>query len=242
MRSLRQEGDVIAFRLRRTYLYTAVGALAGFAGGFTLATILASSGAKSVPRNPVRRQELSAKPAPVAAIEVGTEGRPSRGATDAPVTIVEFTDYECPFCRRHFQYTLPALLAVYGDKIRYVVRNYPIASLHPRAPKAAEAAECAHDQDTFWQYHDLLLRQGTMLDVNTLKRYAAGLQMDTAVFNRCLDTGAKAAVVRQDVLDASGYGVRGTPAFFVNGHLLAGAKPFEVFASYIDAALEGRSP
>lgn len=229
---------MIAFRLRKTHVHAAVGALAGFVIGFTLATVLANS----APRNQARQQESSARPAPVAAIQVATEGRPSRGAADAPVTIVEFTDYECPFCRRHFRYTMPAVLAVYGDKIRYVVRNYPIASLHPHAPKAAEAAECASEQGAFWQYHDLLFGEATTLDVESLKRYAAELQMDTAAFNRCLDTGAKAAVVRQDKLDASAYGVRGTPAFFLNGRLLRGAKPFEVFASYIDAALEGRTP
>lgn len=106
---------------------------------------------------------------------------------------------------------MPALLAVYGSKLRYVIRNYPIPSLHPDAPKAAEAAECSHEQKAFWPYHDRLFR-ATRLEEVSLKRYAAELRLDTAAFNRCLKSGAKAEIVAQDVREARAHGVRGTPA------------------------------
>jgi protein-disulfide isomerase len=210
----------------------------GFIVGFAVADLLfgPEAGARRAPEQPV---EAAGPPIDVG--EIPTAGRPSRGSQTAPVTIVEFTDYQCPFCRRHFQTTLPALLAVYGDSVRYVIRNYPIPSLHPDAPKAAEAAECSHDQGMFWRYHDHLFRV-TELDQRSLKQYAAELGLDTVAFNRCLDTGAKAALVAQDVRDARGYGARGTPAIFVNGRLFAGAKPFEVFAAYIDSLLSRPSP
>lgn len=216
-----------------------VGLLVGFVAGFAVASALPGRGVASARRNPPQLEEPGL--GPVVAPDIAVARRPSRGTAGAPVTIVEFTDYECPFCRRHVQRTMPALLAVYGSRIRYVVRNYPIASLHPDAPKAAEAAECSHEQGRFWPYHDRLFR-ATQLDEGSLKRYAAELRLDTAAFNRCLDTGAKAEVVAQDVREARAYGARGTPAFFINGRLLVGAKPYEVFAAYIDAVLEDRSP
>lgn len=230
--------DGTPIRISRSYLYAAAGALVGFVAGFGVAALLMGSGAFAG-RGAARSPDPAGPP-----IEVGiipTAGRPSRGSPAAPITIVEFTDYQCPFCRRHFQSTLPALLAVYGDRIRYVVRNYPIPSLHPDAPKAAEAAECSHDQGGFWPYHDRLLRAAE-LDPRSLKRYAAEGGLDTVAFNRCLDAGVKTRLVAQDVRDARSYGARGTPAIFVNGRLFAGAKPFEILSAYLDSLLSRPAP
>ncbi len=231
-------GDRIRLRIGRGYLYAGAGALVGFLAGFGLALLLYRPGVVTR-RGPPRLAEAAGPPINVGVIP--TAGRPARGSPSAPVTIVEFTDYQCPFCRRHFQVTLPALLAVYGPRVRYVIRNYPIPSLHPDAPKAAEAAECSQDQGKFWPYHDRLFRANE-LDPGSLKRYAAEVGLDTVRFDRCLDSGAKAALVAQDVRDARGYGARGTPAVFVNGRLFAGAKPFEVFAAYIDSLLSRAGP
>lgn len=230
-------GDTGSPRVGRGSWHAAALVVAGFAVGFGVAALLfrAGTGAQRSP---------AAQPPPGPPIEVGdipTSGRPARGSPAARVTIVEFTDYQCPFCRRHFHATLPAILAVYGDRIRYVIRNYPIPSLHPDAPKAAEAAECSHDQGKFWPYHDRLFRAGE-LDQRSLKRYAVEVGLDTAAFNRCLDTGAKAPLVGRDVRDARGYGARGTPAIFVNGRLFAGARPFEVYAAYLDSLLSRAGP
>jgi protein-disulfide isomerase len=175
------------------------------------------------------------EPSPPTTVKVSVSGRPSRGPEGAKVTVVEFTDYECPFCKRHFNETYPALIAAYEGRIRYVVRNFPLAR-HPLAPKAAEAAECAHEQGRFWEYHDVLFRTEA-LDLESLKRHATGLGLDRSRFDQCLDSGAKAEVVRQDMEDGRRYGVSATPTFFINGEKLTGAKSLDVFRKMIDDRL-----
>ena len=169
-------------------------------------------------------------------VRVETEGRPSRGSADAAVVIVEFTDYACPFCRRHADSTLTPLLRQYGDRIRYVVRNYPIPSLHPDAPAAAEAAECAADQGRFWPYHDRLF-QLPGHDRASLVSLAREVGLDGRRFARCLDSGEKAAVVARDMRDGAAAGVTGTPTFFVNGRPVEGYVPVATFTRLIDEIL-----
>ena len=170
-------------------------------------------------------------------IAMSVDGRPFLGPEDAAVTVVEFTDYECPFCSRHFRQTLPDLLREYEGQVRYVVRNYPIDILHPNAQKAAEAVECAYDQDKFWEYHDLVFDNQDSLDTISLKKYAADLALDTSEFELCLDSDVKSEVVLQDRLDGREYGVTGTPTFFINGVIMVGAQPLSRFKTLIDAAL-----
>jgi protein-disulfide isomerase len=165
-------------------------------------------------------------------------GRPYLGPANAPVTFVEFTDYECPFCGRYFQETYPTLLAVYGDRIKFAIRNFPLMSIHPRAAKAAEAAECAADQDRFWEYHDMLFENQDALGVASLKQYATDLGLSRVRFAECLDSGEKAAVVAADVRDGRAYMLNGTPTFFVNGRRIVGAQPLAVFELYIEQALQ----
>ena len=169
-------------------------------------------------------------------MDVGYEGRPYRGPADAPVVLVEFADYECPFCGRFFRETYPTLISEYGDRMRYVFRNYPLSNLHPNASKAAEGGECAFDQDMFWEYHDLLLQRQAALDVPSLKRYAAELGLDLERFSTCLDSGQKIDVVATDLQDGLGYGVTGTPTFFINGRKLVGAQVLPVFRNLIEQA------
>ncbi len=173
-----------------------------------------------------------------AAADFAGEARPSRGPADAPVTVVEFTDYQCPFCMRHFRQTYPLLLREYGDRVRYVVRNFPVIQ---NSAKAAEAAECAFDQGKFWDYHDRLFAGDRSLDRETLERYAEEVGLDKALFNECLESGRKSPVVRRDIEDGRRFGVGGTPAFFINGRVLIGAQPFEVFQYYIEEALREAS-
>lgn len=174
----------------------------------------------------------------VAGVELAPSGRPYRGPEDALVTIVEFTDYQCPFCRRHFEETLPLILRDYGERVKYVVRNFPIVQSHPSAARAAEAAECAFDQGRFWPYHDLLFRNPTALDAASLKRYARDVGLDMQRFTRCLDSREKSSVVARDLRDAERLGLRGTPTFFINGRILVGAQPYPVFRAYIEDAFE----
>ena len=168
-------------------------------------------------------------------VEVESEGYPAQGPADAPVTIVEFSDFECPFCSRVVP-TLERVKEEYGDKVRLVFRHFPL-SMHPNAPKAAEASMCAHDQGKFWQMHDLMFEEQKQLSVVDLKSKAERLELDTEQFNQCLDSDKYADEVQQDMQAGQQAGVTGTPAMFVNGRLVSGAVPFEQIAPVIDSEL-----
>jgi protein-disulfide isomerase len=168
---------------------------------------------------------------------VKTDGFPTRGNAAAPVTIVEFSDFHCPFCRAA-QPTLSALLAKYPDKVRVVYRHFPLDSLHPEARQAAEASWCAEQQNKFWQYHDRLYANGPDGSAQTLERIATEAGLDTASFKTCVaGTDAKAAVQR-DVDEGVRFGVDGTPGFFVNGRMLSGNQPMQTFVTMIDDELK----
>jgi protein-disulfide isomerase len=160
---------------------------------------------------------------------------PAKGPEGAPVTIVEFSDFQCPFCSRA-KTTVDDVVKQYGDKVRLVFRHFPL-SFHQEAPKAAEASACAADQNKFWEYHDKLFANQAALKVDDLKKAAADLGLDTARFNECLDSGKKAELVKKDTTDGEKAGVTGTPAFFINGIVLSGAVPAEEFKAIIDAEL-----
>lgn len=176
------------------------------------------------------------EPPPVVRVDVSTDGAPFRGAADAPVTLVEFSDFHCPFCKRT-QETLNQLLQRYAGKVKLVYRDFPLDSLHPQARQAAEAARCAHDQGKFWEYHDELFAHAPKAASDDLRRYAEQVKLDVAKFENCLSTGAHKAAVQKDVEEATRLGVTGTPAFFVNGRSLTGAQPFEAFARIIEEEL-----
>jgi len=166
------------------------------------------------------------------------EGRSVHGPEDAPVTIVEYTDYQCSFCRRYNRQILPRILEAYDGRIRYIVRHFPLLGLHPLAPAAAEAAVCADRQDTFWEYHDLLFAQEKGLEPESLLAYADEAGLDQGAFEECMESGSAVPVVQEDMERGASYGVRGTPAFFINGRVIFGAQPLEAFQRTIDAALE----
>jgi len=165
------------------------------------------------------------------------EGRTAHGPVDAPVTIVEYTDYQCAFCRRYNMLILPQILDEYDGKIRYLIRHFPLAQLHPAAARAAQAAVCAEDQDRLWPYHALLFEQSQGLSEESLFAYADEVGMNRGEFEDCLDSDASAQVVAEDIERGATYGVRGTPAFFINGRVVYGAQPMEAFRQTIDAAL-----
>ncbi|HYM26040.1 MAG TPA: thioredoxin domain-containing protein [Vicinamibacterales bacterium] len=162
-------------------------------------------------------------------------GSPSKGPANAPVEIVEFSDFQCPFCLRAHP-TVTQVLNTYGDKVHFVYRHYPLPG-HPNARPAAEAASCAAEQGQFWLYYDRLFADQTKLDDANLKKSAADLGMDAARFNACVDTRKYKAAVDADVAAGQEAGVDGTPAFFVNGRLLSGAQPFDQFKKLIDEEL-----
>ena len=179
------------------------------------------------------------RPSPVPMAEL-VAGQPAYGAPDAPVTIVEFSDFECPYCRRFFHDTLPALHRRYVDtgQVRMIFRDFPLDEIHPNARKAAEAAECARDQGQFWEMHGLLFSHGVAGGVSQFKALAGELGLSGAQFDDCLDSGRKAPLVQADYEAGLAAGVRGTPGFVINGVVIAGAQPIEVFEQVIAAALE----
>ena len=161
-----------------------------------------------------------------------------RGNFDAPVTIVEFSDFECPYCERHYG-TLQQVLKDYGDKVRLVYKHFPL-SFHPQAEKAAEATECASEQGKFWEMHDKIFENQALLQggVTQLKAWAQDLKLNTGAFNTCLDSGKMAQMIAQDQQEGSTKGVDGTPGTFINGQFVeGGAIPYTSFKLLIDAAL-----
>jgi predicted DsbA family dithiol-disulfide isomerase len=160
---------------------------------------------------------------------------PARGLRTAEVTVVEFSDFQCPFCARVTP-TLKRLEEKYKDRVRIVFRDYPLP-MHRDAPKAAEAARCAAEQGKFWEMHDALFANQKELGVADLKRHATRIGADAPAFDACLDSGKTADAWRADLKDGEAYGVSGTPTFFVNGRVLSGTPSFEAFAEVIDEEL-----
>ncbi len=171
--------------------------------------------------------------------EVSLDDDPVKGSPDAPVTIVEFSEFQCPYCGLYIRETFPKIDETYikTGKVKYVFRDFPLTAIHPNAQKAAEAAGCAARQGKFWEYHDILFNHQDALELSSLKQYAADLGLDTAQFDACLDSGAMAEEVAKDLADGQQYGVTGTPAFFVNGIKLTGAQPFGAFQELIEEEL-----
>ena len=167
-------------------------------------------------------------------VEVAAVG-PSKGEDKAPVTIVEFSDYECPYCSRAEE-SVNKVMEAYKGKVRVVFRDFPLP-FHQKAPKAHEAALCAGDQNKYWDMHAKLFANQKALDLPQLKGYAKEIGVDTGKFDKCLDSGEKSKVVEESKKAGEEAGVSGTPAFFINGRPLSGAQPFEKFKEIIDHEL-----
>ncbi|OGN14410.1 MAG: hypothetical protein A3J47_03150 [Candidatus Yanofskybacteria bacterium RIFCSPHIGHO2_02_FULL_43_22] len=167
------------------------------------------------------------------------------GDENAPVVVIEFSDFQCPFCRSFWRDTLPLIKSEYIDtgKVKFVYRDFPL-DFHPGAMPAAQASECAEEQDKFWEMHDKIFieqdKQGTgtiQFGVNELKKWASETGLKIGDFNSCLDSQKYAEEVKKDAADGRLAGASGTPSFFINGRLLVGAQPFSAFKSIIDEEL-----
>jgi predicted DsbA family dithiol-disulfide isomerase len=169
-------------------------------------------------------------------IEIGFDSARLRGSPNAPITIVEFSDFECPFCR-HSEQIINAVLSKYGDKVKLGYRDFPLRQAHPHSEAAAEASRCASEQGKFWEYHDLLFSGSGKLDAAGLLDAAHAAQLNDAQFLSCLHTEKFKGAVDADVKAGARAGVTGTPAFFINGIFISGAQPAAVFEKTIDAEL-----
>jgi len=182
---------------------------------------------------------------------VSSDDDPFKGNPDAHITIIEFSDFQCPFCAQFHSSTLPQIQKNYVDtgKVKFVYRDFPITSIHPNAVPAAVAAECANEQGLFWQYHDKLFENQNSWErlvgenvVNEFKEYAADLGLITSQFNDCFDSAKYLEEVTQDLQDGMSYGVTGTPGFFIGNDQLgftqvSGAQPYSVFQRVFDQQL-----
>lgn len=171
-------------------------------------------------------------------VSVSAEDDAVLGNANASVTIIEFSDFECPYCGKFFTETLPLIKQNYINtgKVKLVYRDFPL-SFHPDSEKAAEAAECAGEQSKYWEMHDKLFENQNALGVDSLKQYAKDIGLDSAQFNACLDSGKMTSEVQKDSADGQSYGVSGTPTFFINGVELVGAQPYSAFDQAIKQAL-----
>jgi len=239
--------DTITFK--RSHFYSALVVLAFFVGilvGYVLwgrgvtSTTAVAANAQPAAQGPVVDALPTATPQYVR-YDIPTDGFPSLGPADAPITIVEFSDFECPFCRRFEQDTYQGLLDAYPNKIRFVYRNLPLTSIHPDAMDAAIAALCANDQNVFWKYHDKLFSSET-LGQATYLQYAADLSLNMDTFKACLTSGSHDAFIKQDMDFSLGLGVQSTPTFFINGLAIVGAQPLASFQQIIDKELAGEIP
>jgi protein-disulfide isomerase len=169
-------------------------------------------------------------------VQMSLENTYLRGAKNAPVTLVEYADYECPYCQQ-IQPTLDKLLAEYKDKVAFAYKDMPLP-MHPRAQKASEAAHCAGVQGKYWEFHNLIAT-GKELEVPKLKDNARELKLDAAAFDKCLDSGEKAEVVKKNLAEAQTLGLQGTPSFFINGRFFSGALSYEKLREIVEEELKG---
>jgi len=240
----------------------AVIAIAAFLGGLSVGTFDKSDSGLSGEELKDLLSEIKAAPAPQPTQQptepskpqiftVSFDGEPVKGNPDAPITVVEFSDFQCPFCSRFFEQTLPALQENYIDtgKIKLVYKDLPLDNLHPNARSAHIAAECADEVGKFWEYHDVLFAKqaewnrlaSSDLDI-TLSQFAVDLGMQAASFESCMESQDIADEVNQDTLEAARYGATGTPTFFIGNEKdgfikLVGAQPFSAFQVIIDKQL-----
>lgn len=217
-----------------TVVLIVVLAVFAFKGGsFTGGTVLNDGAAP----NP------SPSPTPAAVVDMTglvTDDDHVKGDENAPVTIVEWSDFECPFCARFYSETLGQIDEQYikTGKVKLVYKDFPL-SFHQNAQKAAEAAECAGEQGKYWEMHDLLFEKSVSGGVTGFKAYAKELGLNTNEFDSCLDSGKTAPGIQADMALGGRSGIQGTPGFIVNGQVVSGAQPFTVFQQVIEAALNG---
>lgn len=236
--------ETITFKKSHFYsvlvvLAFAVGVLVGYVvwgpgSGRSTATAAAAQAAAQAPAGAEQAPQYRR-------YDIPTEGFPSLGPEDAPIVIVEFSDFQCPFCRRFHDETYQSLLEAYPGQIRFVYRNLPLTSIHPAAMPSAIASLCAKDQNAYWDYHEKLF-SSEQLDEETFIRYAADLGLDTEKFTACLASGEHDAEIQEDMSFAIDLGVQSTPTFFVNGLAIVGAQPLANFQQLIDKELAGEIP
>jgi protein-disulfide isomerase len=229
-----------SFTFRATHFYAVLVVLA-FSVGVLIGYLAWGRAASVQTSGPVAQAPVDTPAPQYVRYKVPTDGFPSIGPADAPITIVEFSDFQCPYCRQWQQQTYQPLLDAYPGKIRIVYRDFPLTSIHPNAFPAAEAAQCANEQSAFWPYHDKLFSSENLGD-DVYKQYAQDLGLDMTKFDDCLSNHTYQQYVQSNSDFAQNLGVNSTPTFFINGLAVVGAQPLNVFQQVIDKELAGQIP
>lgn len=184
----------------------------------------------------------AAQPQDVQRYDIPENDDPVWGPEDAEITIVEFSDYECPYCRRWHVEVWPQIQEEYQGQVRLVYRDFPLTSIHANATPAAAAANCAGEQGFYWEFSERLFSMELGLSESAYEQYASELDLDMGAFTACLESGDQNEEIQADFEFAANLGVRSTPTFFVNGIPLVGAQPFDVFQNVIEQELAGELP
>lgn len=233
-----QKSDTITISKNSLWKYSTFALL----GIIVLGAIFFVLPGKSPTGNVVNQPGNNLPTEPAEAITLDTDGDPVKGDRNAEITIVEFTDYECPFCARHFTQTGPTIDQYINDgTVKLITKDYPLP-FHQQAQKAAEAAHCARDQggdEAYFAMHDLLFSSGVAGGIAAFEEYAQQMSLNVAEFSACLESDQFADEVQADLTYGSTIGVQGTPAFFINGRMISGACPASVFAQAIEAEKSG---
>ena len=217
-----------------TFAFAALFVISLFTGGFRGSGSSVTGGTVNIPDIP----DIPTGIANVNA-EDFVDDDPVLGNEDAKLTIVEFSDFQCPFCKRARDDAVKQIEEQYikTGKVKLVYRDFPLTSIHPMAQKSAEAAECADDQGKFWEYHDLIFENQADLSITSLKQWASELGLNENDFNKCLDSGKYTNEVNKDASDAQRAGGQGTPYFIVGNQPVRGAKAFAAFHAAIESQL-----
>jgi protein-disulfide isomerase len=229
--------------IKRSHLYSVLLPLA-FVAGLALGFIFWGR-EESGPTQVVVVPDTTAvveQPREVKRYDVSEDDDPVFGPEDAPITIIEFSDFECPYCRKWHIEVWPRLQEAYEGQIRLVYRDFPLTNIHPNATPAASAANCAREQDRYWEFNERLFSGVNDLSVSGYQAYAEELEMDMSAFGECLDSGRYNDEVMADFEYAANLGVSSTPTFFVNGIPVVGAQPYDVFSQLIEQELAGEIP
>lgn len=247
-KSKSKEQETLHFKIKRSHFYAVVVPLAfllGLTAGYVAwgrSVSAPSSAPGPIPTDASGQSsgsgDIASQIASLPRYDVTiSEDDPVLGPADAPITLIEFADFQCPFCQRYAQETFPRLREDYGDQIRFVYKDFPLSSIHADAFSAALSAQCAQEQDKFWEYHDLLFGGTLGLGREAYDSYAQQLGLDVAAFDQCLDEERYTDIVQADYAIGNQLGIQATPTFFINGIALVGAQPYELFAQIIDYEL-----
>ncbi len=238
MEQTTQSTDTVTFK--RDHFYMALVVLSFCAGILVGYIAWGRKSTAAVAQQPAAQQQAAAPT--YRRYDIPTEGFYSLGPADAPITIVEFSDYQCPYCERWHTQVYNQLMAAYPGKIRFVYRNLPLTQIHPQAMPAAEAAMCAGEQNAYWQFHDRLFNNQDLLGDDFYSQVATDLGLDMTTFNQCRETHKFQSTIQADMDFAIGLGVQSTPTFFINGLAMVGAQPLSSFTQLIDKELAGEIP